>query len=104
MSDSKHWSFNSIMKSKGHPLHAALKLAVDAMKDEPGEWVSRDADYEIAWYQDGDARVVIYPHKTTAGNHHLRCRLQGKDANRARNIQQKLYLLRNDINFQMKAR
>lgn len=103
MRDSKHWSFDGIRKNKGHQLHRDLMDAIEALKDEPGEWVSRDADYEIAWYVDGDARVVLYPHKTTAGNHHIRCRLQGKDIKRAAEIQKALQSIRIDCSFQMKG-
>lgn len=46
------------------------------------------ADYEIAKVKGDGVSLVIYPHKTSAGHHHVRTRDNGsKDKARARQIQ-----------------
>ena len=102
----KKMSLDSILAAKRHMHKEPLQAAVKALQDEPGKLISRDANYEIAWYEEDDFRVIIYPHKTSAYNYHLRIRAQGKNKNsdRARYIMTKLYYCSpHDINFQWKG-
>ncbi|NIB43767.1 hypothetical protein HBA55_29465 [Pseudomaricurvus alkylphenolicus] len=99
-------SLDSILATKHHELRFAAEAAVEALKDEPGKLISREADYEVAWYEENGFRVVVYPHRTSAGNYHLRIRMQGKrkGSDRARYIMTKLYRCTpHDINFQWKG-
>lgn len=85
-------SMDSILRAKRHEFKSCMETAIEALRDEPGQLVSRDADYEVAWYEEPDCRVVIYPHRTSADNYHLRTRAQGRNQRRAKQIMAKLYL------------
>jgi hypothetical protein len=56
---------------------------------ESVEWSPHD--YEAFRYKDEDVSLVFYPHRTTAGNYHIRIRDNGsKNKQRAIELMQKL--------------
>lgn len=68
-------------------------VAALVLKDEPGalEWAADD--YVAFRYRESSARIVFYPHKTSAGHYHLRIRDEGsKDKPRFADLARRLYL------------
>jgi len=102
--DPKTMSLDSVLKSKWGTFGRDMRLAMESLKDEGGEFISRDADYEIAWYVEDGLRVIFYPHRTSASNYHIRIRIHGKRTDRARYIMTKLYYCQpHYITFQWKG-
>ena len=64
-----------------------------------------DTPYHIAKIKGDDIQLVLYPHKTSAGNHHMRIRDEGsKDAKSALSIADALHTTSGfNCSFQMKA-
>lgn len=68
-------------------------VAALVLKDEPGglEWATDD--YVAFRYREPTVRIVFYPHKTSAMNHHLRVRDEGsKDKKRFKQLIARLYV------------
>jgi len=83
-----------------------LSDLIEATKHLPGKLISRDADYEVAWYVEDNFRIIIYPHKTSAGNYHFRIRAQGDGCKsiQCRYVMAVMHESRpHDINFQWKG-
>lgn len=59
-----------------------FKLATTILKDFGGtlEWSSND--YEAFTFKSAELNIIFYPHKTSAGNHHIRVRGTGKNIGR----------------------
>lgn len=53
---------------------AELTLAEQVSAAFGGEVVLSDAAHQIAKILGPDFKIVLYPHRTTAGNHHVRVR------------------------------
>ena len=51
-------------------------IAKEALKHTKGELNWADADYQAFIFRGPDVTLVFYPHKTSAGNYHLRVRNQ----------------------------
>jgi len=68
-------------------------VAARVLKDDPGalEWATDD--YVAFRYREPTARIVFYPHKSSAGNYHLRIRDEGsKDKARFIELAARLYM------------
>ena len=58
-----------------------FKLAEKILKDFGGnlEWSTND--YEAFTFKNDEINIIFYPHKTSAGNYHIRVRGNGKNIN-----------------------
>jgi hypothetical protein len=87
-------------------LRAELPEAQEMLKDEDVEFIPVFKNYILFKIQGKDFRVVAYPHKTSAGNRHVRVRNEGsKNIKEAERIMDKLYELSgNNCRYQRKAK
>ena len=53
-----------------------FEIARVVLDGEPGELAWGVHDYEAMTFASADVRLIFYPHKTSAGNYHLRIRDQ----------------------------
>lgn len=68
-------------------------VAALVLKGEPGELVWAEDDYVAFRYREPTVRIVFYPHRTTAMNHHLRIRDEhSKDPARFKELVARLYV------------
>ena len=65
------------MSKKRKPWQDQFDVASLILKDEPGEIVWATDDYVAFRYREPDVRIVFYPHRTSAGHHHIRIRDEG---------------------------
>ncbi len=104
MLDTKKCSLDSILKSNSHNFKPVMSAGKDFLSKEPGELVSRNADYEIACYSEIGFKITFYPHKTrSTGHHHVRIRRQGDLSKRCRYIMASLANLTSGISFWWKG-
>lgn len=79
--------------SKRREWQDEFDVAALVLKSEPGtiEWA---ADHYVAFrYREASVRIVFYPHRTSAGNYHLRVRDEGsKDKPRFKELARRLYV------------
>jgi len=81
-----------------------FRLAADVLKDEGGELAWSEHDWQAFTYKADDVCLIFYPHKTSAGNYHLRIRDQhSKNRERAMALINKLETAAgNNCTFQAK--
>lgn len=83
------------MKSqhRRRPWQDEFDVASAVLKDEPGtlEWATDD---HVAFrYREPDARLVFYPHRTSARHYHIRIRDEGsKDKRRFHELAARLFV------------
>lgn len=80
-------------KRKRRAWQDEFDVAALVLKGEPGtvEWATDD--HVTFRYRDPDVRIVFYPHRTSAGNYHLRIRDEGsKDKRRFNDLAERLYI------------
>ncbi len=58
-------------------VQADKALALKILENEPGVIEDSTHDYQCFTYKSDDVSLVFYPHKTSAGNYHMRVRNQG---------------------------
>ena len=51
-----------------------IKMAQSILSDQPGTVRLSKYDHEVARYVEPGLTLIFYPHRTTAGNYHLRVR------------------------------
>ncbi|KMW48113.1 hypothetical protein DEE91_00885 [Ralstonia pickettii] len=70
-----------------------FEIARVVLDGEPGELAWGVHDYEAMTFASADVRLIFYPHKTSAGNYHLRIRDQAsKDKERAQSLMDRLQI------------
>lgn len=70
-----------------------FEIARIVLEGEPGELAWGVHDYEAMTFTSPSVRLIFYPHKTSAGNYHLRIRDQGsKSKGRAQLLMDRLEL------------
>lgn len=94
-------------KTKHENIYAEdFAMAKKILAGLPGclEWVK--AAYQAFRYRENDVCLIFYPHKTSAGNYHVRVRDQNsRDSKRADFLMRKLYCESgNDCTFSRKIR
>ena len=73
-----------VMRKRGFEWEREFSLAKETLWGEPGRLEIATDQYVAFRYIEPNLRLVFYPHKTSAGNYHLRIRYEGcKDNLRA---------------------
>jgi len=70
-----------------------FKMAKKILKDFKGDFKWSKNDYEAFTFKNDNINIIFYPHKTSAGNYHIRVRGTGN------NIKDVLALLYNKSGF-----
>ncbi len=80
------------------------KAAKIVLSSELGKFKWLTCDYQAFTYKSDDVSLVFYPHKTTAGNHHIRVRNQNsKNKDKAYQLMKSLYDSSFDCTFKYKT-
>lgn len=70
-------------------IQEAFDLAHDILDDEVGELSESPHDYQCFTFVGPGISLVFYPHRTSAGNYHIRVRDQ-----RSGNVEKAIYLMK----------